>query len=176
MRIMRSLCTVLAAVLLAAVGIATTASSAQAVVVNQHCTGTWTVTYDPPITNTPQLVAAKLSGYFPVCSDLQAFNGSYSQAFTDTVSCTTLLNSGSAGRTFTWGNPSAQASVFNYNWTVSVAGGQAVITNVGSITSGRYAPGSAVQVSTLVTPDALSCATTGVVSLTGPSTLTIFGP
>jgi hypothetical protein len=44
------------------------------------------------------------------------------------------------------------------------------------ITAGRYAPGSAVQVATLVTPDALACAGSGIGSLTGPTTLTIYAP
>jgi hypothetical protein len=176
MRTLRSLGALLAVALVTAGSVSATASPAGALVVNQLCTGTWAVTYDPPITNTPQLVTGNLSGFFPVCTDTQAFNASYFQTFTDTVSCTTLLNAGTASRTFVWGNPAAQPSTFSYNWTVTVAGGQSVITNAGSITSGRYTPDSAVQVATIGTPDALQCATTGIASLTGPSTLTIAGP
>jgi hypothetical protein len=141
----------------------------------QTCVGTWAVTYDPPITNTPQLVAGVLTGVFPVCTDPQAFTASYTQVFTDTVSCTTLLNAGSTSRTYVWGNPLAVPTTFTYNFTTTVVGGQVVVTNTGVITAGRYAPGSAVQVATLVTPDALACAGSGVGSLTGPTTLTIYG-
>jgi hypothetical protein len=56
---------------------------------------------------------------------------------------------------------------------VSDIGGQAVITSTGQITSGKYAPDSAEQISVLVTPDPIQCATSGVAKLTGPTTLTI---
>ncbi|GGS46386.1 hypothetical protein [Actinokineospora fastidiosa] len=160
------------AVVLAASGSVAGAGPAQAVV-GQECVGTWAVTYDPPITNTPQLVSATLTGVFPLCTDLVAFNGHYTQSFTDTVSCTTLLTAGAASRTYHWGNPAAAPSTFTYNWTVSVAGGQAVITNTGLITSGRFAPGSAVQLTTLATPDVVQCAGSGITTLTRPTTLTI---
>ncbi|MEV6873639.1 hypothetical protein [Amycolatopsis sp. NPDC051128] len=166
----------LAAVLAAAGGVVASAGPASAAAAVQTCVGTWAVTYDPPITNTPQLVAGVLTGTFPVCTDPQAFNASYKQVFTDVVSCTTLLNAGSTSRTYVWGNPLAAPTTFTYNFTTTVAAGQVVVTNTGVITAGRYAPGSAVQVATLVTPDALACAGPGIGSLTGPTTLTIYAP
>jgi hypothetical protein len=147
---------------------------AHAVTLSQTCVGTWAVTYDPPITNTPQTVAGKLSGYFPACTDSEAYNGSYYQEFTDVVSCLTPLTAGTASRTFVWGNPAAGTSTFTYNWTVTDLLGQAVITNTGLITSGKFANDSAEQIAALVTPNPLLCATTGVASLTGPTTLTVF--
>jgi hypothetical protein len=175
MRVLRTI-RVCLAVLVAAGGLVATAAPAQAVTVDQTCIGTWAVTYDPPITYTPQTVAARLTGYFPTCTDLLAFNGSYVQEFTDTVTCATLLSSGTASRTFVWSNPLATPSTFTYNWTVSDIAGQAIVTNTGLITSGRFAQDSAVQVATLVTPDALQCGGTGVASLTGPTTLTVYHP
>ncbi len=163
-----------AAVLAAAVSATPAAAHAEAAV--QTCTGTWAVTYNPPITNTPRLVTGVLTGTFPVCTDPQAPTASYTQVFTDTVSCTTLLNAGSTSRTYTWGNPSAAPTTFTYNFTTTVVAGQVVVTNTGVITAGRYAPGSAVQVATLVTPNALACAGSGVGSITGPTTLTAYSP
>lgn len=162
------------AVLAAVVSASPAVARAEAVV--QSCTGTWAVTYDPPITNTPQLVTGVLTGTFPVCTDPQALTASYTQGFTDTVSCTTPLNAGSTSRTYIWGNPSAAPTTFTYNFTTTVVAGQVVVTNTGLITAGRYAPGSAVQVATLVTPNALACAGSGVGSITGPTTLTIYSP
>lgn len=164
------LVSVLAAAALASAG------QAHAEAAVQNCVGTWAVTYDPPITNTPRLVSGVLTGTFPLCTDPQAFNATYTQVFTDVVSCTTLLNAGSTSRTYVWGNPLAAPTTFTYNFTTTVAGGQVVVTNTGVITAGRYAPGSAVQVATLVTPDALACAGSGIGSLTGPTTLTIYAP
>lgn len=165
------------AVALAAVGsVAAAGGPARALPVEQVCTGTWTVTYNPPITNTLQTVSAVLTADFPHCTDPEAPSASYSQAFTDTVSCATLLNTGSAAHTFVWGNPAAKPSTFAYSWTVSDIGGQAVITSTGLITSGKYTADSAEQISVLVTPNALQCAFSGVAKLTGPTTLTILQP
>ncbi|MGX7828274.1 hypothetical protein ACTG9Q_24600 [Actinokineospora sp. 24-640] len=163
-----------AAVLVVAGSVLASAGSAHAETPVQTCVGTWAITYDPPITNTPTFLTGVLTGFFPACTDLQAPAASYTQVFTDTVSCTTLLNAGSTSRTYNWGNPLATPTTFTYNFTTTVVGGQAVITNTGLITAGRYAPGSAVQVATLVTPDAAACAGSGISSLTGPTTLTIY--
>jgi hypothetical protein len=162
-----------ATALVAAGTILATGSPAHALALEQVCTGTWTVTYDPPITDTLQTVSAVLSANFPHCTDPEAPSASYSQAFTDTVSCATLLNTGSAAHTFVWGNPAAQPSTFTYSWTVSDLAGQAVITSTGQITSGKYMPDNAEQISVLVTPNPIQCAFSGVATLTGPTTLTI---
>ncbi|QQQ79307.1 hypothetical protein IOD16_13295 [Saccharothrix sp. 6-C] len=166
----------LASVLLAAAGVVATTGAAGAVTVEQVCVGTWAVTYDPPITNTPRVVEGHLTGYFPTCTNLAAPSGSYDQVFTDTVSCATLLSAGAAARTYTWSNPLAAPTTFAYNWTVSDVAGQAVITNTGLITGGTFAGASAEQVAVLVTPDVLGCGGAGISSLTGPTTLTVFRP
>jgi hypothetical protein len=174
---LRTLSTVLTTVLAVTGSLLVAAGSTEAeAAAVQSCVGTWAVTYDPPITNTPQLVTGVLTGTFPACTDPQAFNASYIQVFTDTVSCTTLLNAGSTSRTYVWGNPLAAPTTFTYNFTTTVVGGQVVVTNTGVITAGRYAPGSAIQVATLATPDILACAGAGLGSLTGPTTLTIYSP
>ncbi|MEU4742796.1 hypothetical protein AB0G02_20355 [Actinosynnema sp. NPDC023658] len=155
-------------------GFAAVTGPAHAATVDQVCVGTWAVTYDPPITTTPREVHATLTGYFPVCTNPLAPGASYTQAFTDTVSCATLLSAGAASRQYTWSNPLAAPTTFAYNWTVSDVGGQVVVTNTGLITHGTFSPASAEQVTTLVTADFLQCGGTGVSSLTGPTTLTIF--
>jgi hypothetical protein len=175
-RASRPLGTCIATALVAASTVLTTGGPAHALPVDQACTGSWSVTYNPPITDTPRTVSATLSATFPHCTDPEAPSASYSQTFTDTVSCATLLNTGSAAHTFVWGNPAAQPSTFAYAWTVSDIGGQAVITSTGQITSGRYESDSAEQDSVLVTPDPVQCALSGVATLTGPTTLTVFQP
>jgi hypothetical protein len=174
MRTSRSLGAFIAAALVAMSSVVATGEPAHALPIKQICTGTWTVTYNPSITIIPRQVSATLSADFPSCTDPEAPSASYSQTFTDTVSCATLLNTGSASHTFVWGNPAAQPSTFAYAWTVSDIGGQAVITSTGHITSGRYAPDSAEQDSVLVTPDPIQCALSGVATLTGPTILTVF--
>jgi hypothetical protein len=172
----RRLASCLATVLLAAAALVPATGTAHASGVDQTCVGTWAVTYDPPITNDLRLVHGVLTGTFPACTDLGAFNASYTQVFDDVVSCTELFSAGSASRTYVWGNPAAAPTTFTYNWTTSLVGGQSVITNTGTITSGRYAPDSAVQVATIASLNLLACAGEGISSLSGPTTLTIFGP
>jgi hypothetical protein len=164
----------LVALAVASGSVLTAAGPAHALPLDQVCTGTWTVTYNPPITDTLRTVSATLSANFPHCTDPQAPSASYSQTFTDTVSCLTLLNTGSAAHTFVWSNPAAQPSAFTYDYTVSDLAGQAVITSTGRISSGKYAPDTAEQISVLVTPDPVQCAFSGVATLTGPTTLTVF--
>jgi hypothetical protein len=173
MRTSRSFGTFIAATLFATGSLVATGAPAHARSVGQVCTGTWTVHYNPPITAIPRAVSAVLSADFPHCTDPEAPSASYSQTFTDTVSCATLLNTGSAAHTFVWSNPAAQPSTFAYSWTVSDIAGQAVITSTGQITSGKYTPGTAEQISVLVTPDPVQCLFSGVATLTGPTTLTI---
>ncbi|GAB2968902.1 hypothetical protein GCM10027184_17380 [Saccharothrix stipae] len=171
----RSWATFLAVVTLAASGLVGMAGSSRADIEQQNCTGTWSVNYDPPITNTPTTTNVKVTGYFFTCTNLLAPSGAYEQTFTDTVSCTQLLVSGATSRTYRWSNPAVEPSTFSYNWTVTRTGGQTVITNSGLIASGTFASASAQQVTTLVTPDSLQCAGTGVSSLTGLSTLVVLG-
>jgi hypothetical protein len=170
----RSFRACLAAVLVTAGSLLVTAGPAHAVTVDQTCTGTEVTSYNPPLTLTPQLVTITVSGVYPSCTDREAFNGSYSETFTLTASCAVLLDSGSPTRTFVWGNPAAEPSTFNYNVTASDVLGQVVVTNTGLITSGKFAPASAQQVITLVTPNSAQCAGPGISNVTGPTTLIIY--
>jgi hypothetical protein len=152
-----------------------TASPAHAVTVDQTCTGTEVTSYNPPLTLNPQLVTITISGVYPSCTDRDTFNGSYSEtSTTHTASCAVLPTFTSPTRTFVWGNPAAEPSTFSYNSVVSDVLGQVVVTNTGLITSGEFAPASAQQVITLVTPDIAQCAGSGISNVTGPTTLIIY--
>ena len=65
-RASRSLGTCLAATLVAASSVLATGGPAHALPVDQVCTGTWSVTYNPPITDTLRTVSATLSADFRV--------------------------------------------------------------------------------------------------------------
>jgi hypothetical protein len=148
------------------------AAPAQAATVEQVCVGTEVTTFDPPLTFTARATTITVSGVFPSCTNTGAVTGTYAETFSLAASCLTLFDSGSAQRTFSWGGTAA-ASQFQYNATSNAAGAAVVTTNTGVITSGGFAPAGAVQVVSLVTPNALQCLTSGVTSMTGTTTLTI---
>ena len=148
---------------------------AHAATVEQTCVGTEVTTFDPPLTLTARATTITVSGIYPTCTNAGAVTATYAETFSLTASCLVLFDSGSALRTFTWGGTVAP-SEFRYNVTSSAVAGQVVVTNTGVITSGGFAPAGAVQVITLVTPNALQCLTGGVTSVTGPTTLTIHRP
>jgi hypothetical protein len=164
----------LAALMVTAGSLLIGSSPAHAVAVDQTCAGTEVTSYNPPLTFTPQLVTITVSGVYPICTDREVFNGSYSETFTLTASCAVLLDSGSPTRTFLWGNPEAEPSTFRYNVTASDVGGQLVVTNTGVITDGKFAPAGAQQVITLATPNSAQCAGSGISNVTGPTTLIIY--
>jgi hypothetical protein len=166
----------MASLVMAAGSVVVAASPAHAVTVAQTCVGTEVTTFDPPLTVTPQPVTITVNGLFTTCTDPAAFNGSYAETFTLTASCTTLFDAGTATRTVVWGTPTAEVTTFDYNVVTNAVGGQVITTNSGVLTAGRYTPGSVQQVITLVTPNILQCLGTGVVSVTGPTVLTISQP
>ena len=174
MRAPRSFGACLVALLVTAGSLLVTASPAHAVTVDQTCIGTEVTSYNPPLTLTPQLVTITISGVYPSCTNRDTFNGSYSESFTHTASCAVLPTFTSPTRTFVWGNPAAEPSTFRYNVIPSDVLGQLVVVNTGLITSGEFAPASAQQVITLVTPNIAQCAGSGISNVTGSTTLIIY--
>ncbi|MEU4745263.1 hypothetical protein AB0G02_33035 [Actinosynnema sp. NPDC023658] len=169
MRLSRLVRGVVVAVLASA---ALSATPAHAATVEQVCVGTEVTTFDPPLTFTRRPTTITVSGLFPTCTNVGAVTGTYAEAFDLPASCLVLFDSGPAQRTFTWGGVVAP-SEFQYNATSNVVGATVTTTNTGVITSGGFAPAGAVQVVSLVTPNAAQCLTGGVASMTGPTTLTI---
>jgi hypothetical protein len=156
----------------ALVASALSAAPAQAATVEQVCVGTEVTTFSPPLTFTARERTITVSGVFPSCTNAGAVTGTYAETFSLTASCLVLFDSGPAQRTFTWGG-TVQPSEFQYNATSNAAGATVTTTNTGVITSGGFAPAGAVQVVSLVTPNALQCLSGGVTGMTGPTTLTI---
>jgi hypothetical protein len=163
-------------VLLVLAGLVVGTGAAHSAAVEQTCVGTEVTGYDPPLTLTPRLVTVTVNGIYPNCTDAEAFNGTYTETFALTASCLTLADSGSTTRSFVWGDPAVAPSTFEYNVTASAVGGQVVVTNTGVITGGHFAPASALQVITLVTPNIAQCIGSGIANVTGPTTLTIYRP
>jgi hypothetical protein len=168
-------CRVYLATLLVAVGALMVGSgTAHALTVEQSCLGTEVTSYNPPLTFTTRLVTVTVNGIFTSCTNPQAATGFYSETFAVSASCLVPLEAASPTRTIVWGNPEAEPSTFRYNVTETEVGGQLIVTSTGAITHGMFAPASAEQVVTLVTPNILQCLTTGISNVTGPTSLTIY--
>lgn len=168
-------CRVYLAALLLAVGTLMVGSgTAQALTVEQSCVGTEVTTYNPPLTFTTRPVTITVNGVFTSCTNPAAPTGFYSETFTISASCLVPLEAASPTRTIVWGNPASQPSTFRYNVTETEVGGQLIVTSTGAITHGTFAPASAEQIVTLVTPNLLQCLSTGIATVTGPTTLLIY--
>lgn len=166
---------VLSVVLLTS-GLVAGATPAHAAAVVQTCVGTEVTSFDPPLTLVSRPTRITVSGIFPTCTDARAGTASYAETFTIPASCLALFDSGTATRSFAWGDPAVEPSTFVYNVTSTVVAGQIVVTSPGLITGGAFAPASALQTVTLLTPNVLQCATTGVANVTGPTLLAITQP
>ena len=165
------------ATLLVAVGTLVVGSgTAHALTVEQSCLGTEVTSYDPPLTVTTRPVTITVNGIFTSCTNPAASTGFYSESFTVSASCLVPLEAATPTRTILWGTPGTAPSTFRYNVTETEVGGQLVVTSTGAITGGTFAPASAEQIVTLVTPSTLQCLTTGISSVTGPTSLTIYRP
>ena len=152
-------------------------ASAQSVV----CAGTETATYNPPLTNTQQPQQVTTTTSYSPCVVLGVSGISSGTAYANAMrdlSCTTLLGGGPATRIINWSN--GLSSTFTLTSTVNSVNGLLVVTLTGNISAGLFKDQSAVGVLTvnnLSQADFLTaCSGSGVVSLSGPSTLTIAPP
>ncbi len=146
-----------------------TAISAQAQVT---CYGTETANFDPPLSNTAQPTTVTISQTLSNCllSPLTATNN---YQLTRDFSCTTFTG-GPGASTFTWSD--GEQSTFTFNAVVVITNGTFIITQTGTITSGRY-NGQSVIAAVTLTPSGgngvlTDCATSGVASASGVYTLT----
>jgi len=149
--------------------------TAQADPLDMQCGGTLTVTWSPGLTLTPadqtvttnEIDAPCVSASVPEIT--AGFTGVTIHA---TQSCLTTLEPGSGAKTFTWNT--GQTSVFSFNRTVTIVGGNTVVTLTGAISQGLFAGDSAVEVLTGPALNTLQCLTPpGITSHTDVVALTI---
>ena len=153
-------------------------ASAQSVV----CAGTETATYNPPLTNTQQEEQVTATTSYSPCVVLGVSGISSGTAYSNPpirdLSCTALLGGGPSIRIINWSN--GLSSTLSYTSNVNSVNGLLVVTMTGNISAGLFKGQSAVGVVTvnnLSQADFLTaCSGSGVVSLSGPSTLTIAPP
>ncbi len=156
---------------LAVGALTTTPAHAQPTLV--QCTGTESVTIDPGATYQAQLLHVTTDGNFGSCLDGQGqvTSASYAEELSFVGDCATLFDPFESTRVFTWNT--GDTSTFVGTGSSTVVAGQIVTTVTGTITEGRFAGRSAVQVIALAQLNLLDCLLTGMTNASGATTLTI---
>ncbi|MGW7446956.1 hypothetical protein [Kitasatospora sp. NPDC054795] len=156
------------------------AGAEPATLVSVTCTGQSTITYSPPVTDTPQPLQitadGKLGSEAPLgtCTAIGATltGASYHEQFqTPAQSCNSTVGTQSGTRVYTWDD--SETSTFSYTTVLVRVGGQSASLRSGTITSGRFSGLTAQELTIVPVLDPLLCATTGVPSATSQTTLTI---
>ncbi|MER6300644.1 hypothetical protein ABT247_13890 [Kitasatospora sp. NPDC001539] len=162
-----------AALLLATVGGLATAPSAHAAPQPLlSCQGTETLTFQPPLTNTPKPTRVSYAIDLSVCPVGGVTSGTSQGSFTATASCTALSVLPPAfSDTYHW-NTGASSTV-SYTAPVETAvNGTVTVTDTGTVNSGLDHGSLANETTTLPQPDLTTCAGPGVARLSGPYALT----
>lgn len=136
------------------------------------CEGTETVTFQPPLTNTPALTQVHFAIDLDYCPAGGVTTGESHGDFPVTTSCTTLaLLPPSFTDTYHW-NTGASSTVTYTAPVETVVNATLIVTDTGTVTSGFDQGAAANETTPLPQPAPLACATTGVTQLRGPYTLT----
>lgn len=152
---------ILVAALIAGAGVVVASSPAHAAIADVTCTppGSVLVTYNPPLTLTPQNVVITVNSLYAPCvsSTVPALtSGSSNFTFSATNrSCANLLGSASAVSTVTWNT--AQTTTLSLNSTANLVGGLYTVVTNGIVTGGLFAGDTVVQNATGPATDILLC-------------------
>ncbi|MEU1126759.1 hypothetical protein ABZ371_25080 [Streptomyces sp. NPDC005899] len=126
------------------------------------------VTYNPPLSNTPQVSTASLSWQLGPCVSTSVpglTSGTHSAVNPPRErTCLELLNTAAETRTITWNT--GATSTLSLNRTTTVAGAVLVVTFTGTVTSGLFAGDTVVATQTGPATDILLC-TLGLGTVSG---------
>jgi hypothetical protein len=136
------------------------------------CQGTETLTFQPPLTNTPKGTQVHYAIDLDLCLSGGVTSGESQGSFTVSASCTTIsLLPPAFSDTYQWSNHTS--STVTYTAPVETLGnGTVIVTDTGTVTSGLDQGAVANETTTLPQPSVAACAGTGVSQLTGPYVLT----
>ncbi|MFF7730846.1 hypothetical protein [Streptomyces sp. NPDC008001] len=147
-------------------------ATAHAAVGDLECQGTQETTFDPPLTNTTRLTKVKVTETWSTCADPAGItSGRGDLEVTVPSSCQSLGFGPESTVEYKWNNGRKSA----LRWTtVSVTRLTATseVVKTGSVTDGYGQDDAATETITLVNPDLLACAASGVPSAQGVEVLT----
>jgi hypothetical protein len=155
-----------------AVGLVTAPAARGATVPLLSCQGTETLTFQPPLTNTPTPTLVHYAIDLDLCLGSGVSTGESQGSFVVTASCTTVdVLPPAFSDTYQWNT--GASSVATYTAPVETTGnGTVIVTDTGTVTSGLDQGALANETTTLPQLNLAACAGTGVSQLTGPYTLT----
>jgi hypothetical protein len=136
------------------------------------CQGQFTVTYDPPLTNTPTLTRVTFHNDLHYCLVGGVTSGDVAGEFTAIRSCTTVdLPPHPATNTSRWNTGASSTIVFSHSTVDSLVTGTTVVDSYGTVTEGFDEGANAVHTAIQPQLDLTACAGNGVAHVTGPETL-----
>jgi hypothetical protein len=129
------------------------ASTASAASVDAECLGTFTRTFSPPVTSTPQMVT--VTGNFTYSTCLIGPTATGTETDTVTLSCIPATTAAII-EILTWNDATGGTSTIT--WSAATAVGQTVVYT-GTVTAGRHAGDTATKVTSGITyvADVLPC-------------------
>jgi hypothetical protein len=147
-----------AAMLATALTVLTAPTPAHAVTVDLGCVGVEEATFDPGLRLFNQLIHFTDHIDYTACTSSSAptiASGTHDVEADFEDSCLTVFGSGSGEREIVWNTN--ETSTFTFDYVFSQSGGQAVVTETGVITAGRFAGSDAVETLTGGTINLLHC-------------------
>ncbi|GAA0490608.1 hypothetical protein ACFQ2B_16320 [Streptomyces stramineus] len=147
-------------------------TSAHAAVGDLVCQGTQKTTFDPPLTNTTRNTKVKVRETWSTCTNpVGITSGRGALEVTVPSSCQSLGLGPESTIEYKWNN-GLKSTVHWTTVSVTRLTATSVVTKTGSVTDGYGKNDSAIETITLVNPDPLACAGSGVSSVEGAGTLT----
>ena len=140
-RLSRRAITGASAVLLALIAIIIPAPNAAAASVDAHCLGTFTRTFSPPITQTPQTITVTETSDYNTCVVGPTATGT--ETVTLTLSCVPVTAGPATTETLTWNDNTGATSTIN--WSIPTITAQTVVFT-GTVTAGRHTGDTATKV------------------------------
>jgi hypothetical protein len=136
------------------------------------CQGTEKLTYQPPLTNTPEPTQVGYAINLNHCLVGGVTSGESQGSFTVSASCDTIsLLPPAFSDIYQWSNRTS--STVNYTAPViTTVNGTVIVTDTGTVASGLDQGAVANETTALPQPDLSACAGAGVSQLTGPYILT----
>ncbi|WP_162906949.1 hypothetical protein [Allorhizocola rhizosphaerae] len=137
-----------------------------------YCEGYFTVTYDPPLTNTPTQTTVTYHNDLDYCLAGGVTRGDASGIFTGVRSCTALdLPPHPATNTYRWNTGASSTIGFSHSTVDRLGNGTTLVASYGTVTHGLNQGANAIHTAIQPQLDPIACAGAGVAHLTGPEKL-----
>ncbi|MFY1831254.1 hypothetical protein ACN47A_35400 [Myxococcus fulvus] len=141
--------------------------------------GSAAIQYSPPLKNVEQDVTVVTTTVYSNCISLlggTVTSGTNTiRSFRPGFSCMDLLSIGSSTSVITW-NTGETSTLIQTRVSSQINGNLAILTNVGTVESGKFAGATVTRTTTYLSTDLAACdSAEGLSRLSGPATLSLTG-